>query len=314
MAFDGECITEVFTLVAENPLREIPELDIPKSNIRDCCDAFSIKALADASTIDEFKNDKAGFLWWFDSFIISSNLILQKFNNTTKVFEDLIALTDDTYGTNYNYGFFENDNEEKFIGYKMEWRNVLMIHGAGGYRVKCTATTAIADTLDIYSANYCLKQYTPERADITVRIEYYLNNITGISDNDKKIKDFGNLDWYNSFRLNGFFGFPSSTYQSEYVEYNNGQRQWVEDEQEVEYTLKLKQTPSFIHETMRTDVLQADRIFITDYNSNNPLKFVKKQVIKNGEYSPDWKRLQTKLAGVEVKFKQEYNNLKKLRC
>jgi hypothetical protein len=311
--FDGQATTQVFSMVGINPLKPTVELDIPVSRTRDCCNAFSIKALADTVSTDDFKNDRSGFLWWFNSFVTTAPLILQKYNNTTNAFEDLIALTDNTYGTFYAYGFFVNSSAEKFVGYQLKWRNVLSIHGAGGYRVKCTPTS-VTGTNDLYSPNYCLKQYTSERADVTARIEYYLNNITGISSDDYSVKDFGNLNWYNAFRLSGYFGFPKSTYESDYVEYNNGQRQWVEDEQEVEYTLRLKQTPAFVHEIIRTDVMQADRIYITDYNSKNPLSFIQKQVIKNGEYAPDWKRLQSKLATVEVSFKQEFNNLKKLRC
>ena len=313
-AFDGQATTEVFSLVPSNPLPIPIAIPLPPTATRDCEGAFSIKALADTGSSDAIKNDRGGFLWWFDKFVTSAPMTLQKFNNSTQAFEDLVALTDNTYGTFYPFGFFVNSSNQKFVGYQLNWKDVLTIHGKGGYRLKCAPVTILATSNGLFSPPYCLRQYTPEGADGSLRVEYYLNNILGLSDNDYLKRDLGNLNWYNSFRLCGFFGFPKSTYESEYVEYNNGQRQWVEDEQEVEYALKLRPTPAFLHELMRTDVLQADTIFITDYNSKNPLQYIQKQVIKNGEYAPDWKRLQTLLATVEVSFRQEYNNLQKKRC
>lgn len=312
-SFDGQATTQVFTLVPTNPIPTPIVLDLPEGVTRDCCNVFAIKALADTGSSDDFKNDRAGFPWFFDSLVTTADLNLQKYSNTTNDFEDLIALNNGTYGTFFAYGSFTNTNGVKFVGYQLNWKDVLTIHGEGGYRVKCEPTT-ILGTTELFSPNYCLKQYTPTRADVTVRVEYYLNNILGMSDNDYKVRDFGNLDWYNSFRLCGFFGFPESNYENDYIEYNNGQRQWTQNDQEVEYILKLKPTPAFLHELMRTDVLQADRIYVTDYNSKNPQTFIDKQVINSGPYAPDWKKLQSKLATVEVTFRQEYNNLQKKRC
>ena len=110
------------------------------------------------------------------------------------------------------------------------------------------------------------------------------------------------------------FGFPVSTYEQDLIQYQNGQRLYVEDEQEPEYVLKLVPTAAFIHTIMRTDVMQADTTLITDYNANNPELWVQKAVKKNSEYAPNWNKLTNKLASVEVKFIQEFNNLKKLRC
>jgi hypothetical protein len=311
---DGEAITQVFYLVASNPQPTPIVIDLPKSRLLDCCSKFAFKTLADTTSSDEFKNDVNGFLWWFPSVVTSAELSLYKFDLAVNDYVVQAILNNSTYGTNYTYGFFVNDNGEKFIGYKLNWKSVLTAFGEGSYKVKCEFVSAIGGTSDVFSYEYCLKQYNADRANGTIKIEYFLNNILGISTDDYNTKDLGSLNWYNSIRLGGFFGFPTATYESDYIHYNNGQRQWVEDEQEPEFLMKLKPVAQFVHDLMRTDVMMADKVLVTDYNTNNSGKFIQKQVIKNSEYAPDWKPLQTKLASVEVKWKQEFNNLKKLRC
>jgi len=214
----------------------------------------------------------------------------------------------------FAFGFFVNDAGEQFIAYQLEWKKVLTLLGAGTYRVKAAGVVSFGGTNTQFSFEYCLSQYTTERANKTVRIDYFLSGQLGVAD-DKKRKDLGDLNFFNQIRLSGFFGFPTSTYEQDFIQLTDGQKLYVEDEQEPEFTLKLDpNTASFIHELMRTDVMQADRIEITDYNANNPQSFIKKAVKKNSEYAPNWSKLQSKTASVEVKFIQEFNNLKKLRC
>lgn len=311
-SIDGEAITQDFRFIATDPLPQTPALNLPASSTRDCCSDFALYALADTGSNDSYKNDISGILFWTSPAISTATLKLQKFENAAWV--DKATFTDNTYGTNYAFGFFVNDAGEKFIGYQLEWKTILTAFGEGSYRVRLDVTATFGGTGSDVTPEYCLSQYTPARANKTVRVEYWLNGVLGINNDDKKVKNLGTLDWYNSLRLDGFFGFPDSSYEDEYIQYSNGQKVYVEDEQEPEYTLKLELTAAFVHDIMRTDVMQADRIEITDYNANNAQTFINKAVKKNSSYSPNWNRLQNKLATVEVKFIQEYNNLKKLRC
>ena len=310
LSIKGEAINQEFFLIPKNPIPEIITPPVPHITT-DCCSAFSLFALADVDSDEELRNDVSGFLFWFSDAIATAEMKLQKWNGSAWV--NIATLTDNTYGIFYAFEFFVNDAGEKFIGYQLNWKDVLTINGEASYRIKCNVTDVFSGTGAEYSNNYCLLQFTNGRADKTVKIEYYLSGQLGMTD-DKLVRDLGELNWYNSIRLYGFFGFPSSTYESDYIQYSNGQKVWVEDSQEAEYTLKLNPVASFAHDLMRTDVLQADRVEITDYNSKNPHTFVKKAVIKNSDYSPKWNKMQNQLASVEVKFIQEYNNNQKLRC
>lgn len=311
MALDGTAIKDTFLLIPKNPVSSTTTLDIPEAVVNGCCEDNSLKVLADTATDDEFKNDFSGVLWWFDPLITAATLTLLKWNGSDYAVVE--SLNNDDFGTLYDFEFFTNDAGENFIGYKINWKLVLEAHDEGSYKVRCSTLSTLAGDVDYDSQEFCLKQYQPSRAEGTVKLEYYLNGITGVIDNDEKVKDFGTINWYNSLRLPGFFGFPGTPFKTEYVQYNTGQRLYVEDEQEPEYTLKLKPVNYFIHETMRIDVMMADRILVTDYNSKNAGTFIQKAIQKASDYTPDWQKLKSKLAGVEVKFRQEFNNLKKLR-
>jgi hypothetical protein len=311
MAFDGECITELFYLIADDPTPATSTLPIPNPRTKDCCDDFLLKVFGDINDADSFKNDVSGFLYVFKDVITTATLKLQK--KTSCDYTDVVTLTNNDYGINYALGFYVNDNNENYRGYQLYWRNVLIFHGPGEYRILVEYTSSVGGSATIASANYKLMPFSANRVNQTVKIEYWRNGQMGLSDNDKRTIDYATLNWYNSIRIPGFFGDIKSDYTDEKVIYENGQRLWVKDEQEPELTLSTKALPGFVHEFIRTDVLQADEIAITDYNSNNPNTYIQKLVHRSSSYAPDWHR-GTRLASVKVNFKQAYNNLKKRRC
>lgn len=294
-------------MIAENPIDEETTVLDPKKI--DCCSDLVWNVLADSTSANLIKNDSNSFLWLFNKDAISTAVLtLIKGDGTT-----YILTNNSTYGIPYDYGFYVNGFREKLVGYLIDWRKVLLVLGEDMYKVSCTTTTIFGDTNTKYSENYCLKQYTVERANNTVRIEYYLKGIIGNNRFDDKSRDYGTLNWYNQHRFAGYFQYVKSDYKTDYVQYDNGQREFVEDEQEPEYLLSLKGIPMFKHDVLRTDILQADNTIITDYNYKNIDNYFQKNVQKSSSYEPKWNALRTKLASVELKFKQKYNQLKKFR-
>jgi len=156
--------------------------------------------------------------------------------------------------------------------------------------------------------------YTPDRANGTVRLSYIQNGIIGDIFDFKATKDFAALDWFNQIRIPAFFGNETATYEREFVEYTNRQRVWITDQQEKEFSLNTKRLPAIIHNVLKTEVLQADRIIVTDYNKNNADTFVDICVRGNSDYEPQWNESRSKLASVELKFILEYNTFRKKRC
>lgn len=299
--------TKDFYTLGQPSIPTVLTPDLPAYNHFGCGCDFTLKVLADDSG-EDLRNDKSGFLWWFNDTINDAQLTLQKWVNGA--WSNVYVMTGNTLGTNYAFEFFTNDAGENFIGYQLEWALVLDVHGEGSYRVKCDTEDYLAVENTLYSYEYCLKTYTETRANGTVRIEYYINNELGDSQNDKAKKDFGNLNWYNAFRLNGWFGYPKYAYQKTQIQYNTGQILDVVSEQTPEYELQLKPQPRFVHDALRIDMMQGDTVLITDYNNRNEGEWIQKAVKPNSSYEPQYSKV-NKLSPVNVKFIQEYNNLKK---
>ena len=300
-------------LIPTNPIDEVPI--VVTAEQLDCCGDLIWKVLASTTDSDELKNDVNNFIWWFNKDAVST-AILTLVNSAGTSY----TLTGSTlYGTPYDYGFqiipgvTKNGYGESAVGYKIDWRKVLTLLGEDSYYIKCSVTTIFGGATFKVSDSYCLKKYTEARANGTVRAEYYLNGLLGSNENDKKKRDYLSSNWYNQHRFDGVFHFTNSTYKINEVQFTNGKTEPVEFEQEPEFILKLKRIPAFKHNVLRTDILMADEILITDYNSHNIDTYYKKEVKPIGSYDPKFFALRSKLGSIELKFKQKYSNLKKHR-
>lgn len=311
MAQFGEEIHATFLILKENPTATAFVLGIPSSTVKDCPTCLNV--FADIINADTFRNDKTAFLFKFNELVTSITFILQKKANG--IFTDVIpAMVGDSMGTLFPLGFIIDEKKRKYTGYLIAWRNVLMVHGEGLFRLKTIQATVLGFPEQIQlSEDFCLKKYTPERADGTVKIETTTLNIRGDIKDKKDVIDFGSVGWYNSTRLCGIFGFDTSDYVDERVEFRNGQQKWTKDEQTPKFILKLKPVNSEMHNFIKTDILQSDEILITDYNKNNPNKHIRENVNRAGNYEPRWER-GTKLAPVDISFVSAFNNLRKKLC
>lgn len=313
MAFDGECKTQLFFLISENTNPSTSSLPLAVSRFDRCClETLSVMtALADASDADTFKNDYHRPVFPFDDSISATVMTLEKYDGANW---NLVAtLNNNALGTYYAFGYETNEQGQIFTSYHLDWRAVLIAHSVGRYRIKCVATT-FTGTIEVLDHEYQLKRFSEREANKTVKIEWANSGKFGDFANDEKIKDYGNQSIQDMMRLPGYFGMTSGNYEEERNKYNNGQRKYVKDEQEPEYTLKLRMVSGLIHEIMRVEVMMSNSISITDYNTDNPLSYIQKRVYKSSSYAPEWLIYKSKLANVELKFKQEFNRLKKLRC
>lgn len=300
-----------FGLIPVNPVDEETEV-LPPATL-DCNSDYVWRVLADVGSSDPLKNDTTNFIEWYEKTGIASAKVYLCKCDGAKI--DLTALS--TYGTPYDFGFNimpnvnYNTNGEKAIGYHIEWKKVLTLIGEGIYYLQFEATTLFGSITIKKTPSYCLKKYTVARADGTVRIEYYLNGIIGKNENDKKVRDYLKSNWYNMHRFDGYFFYQNSQYKVDEIQYQNGFIDEVEHGQTPEYLMKIKPIPFFKHDILRTDILMSNRILVTDYNTKNIDNYYQKEVKKNGNYEPIVHPMQRQIAGVDIKFKQAFNNLNK---
>lgn len=312
----GEAQFECFKLISDDPTTPDGELDLPKFSASSCC--YDLPVFAELVFTNEFNNDKSSYIQFYSVAFSDVLLELEKFENGSWL--KVADLNNDTYGTYYAFGFFENNQQEKAAGYKIEWSSVLSGLGTGKYRIK-TVETNIFGTTNKYSLEWSLKIYNPNIVNKTTRISWWIRGITGDSNNDKSIRDFGNLNWFNEIRLpKSLFWATTSEYEKEYVKYKNGSQVWIKDERVRSYKFELNAAPNYIHELLSGEVFQADTIMITDYNNNNPSQkqdcspeLIEKFVKLSSSYEPKW-NYGNKYASVELTFNNEYQNFVRKRC
>ena len=306
----GEAIKQDFKIIKNNPSGELIELDLPKTNVADCC--FNIPVLAKSTGGDNYTNDKSSVLWFYDNGFTTAVLNLQRCDNGT--WTEVANLNDNTYGVFYPFGFEVNKKQESLLGYLIDWQLVLTLLGAGTYRVQTEETTVLGDTVNRFSLEWELKEYTQNRADLTTRIDWYNAGIIGSLTDDKDTRDYGDLEWFNQIRLpDTVFGNDSSTYEREFVRYQNGNQVWLQDDSIEAYVMSTGRFPNYLHRLVKYDVLQAERILITNYDTDAPVSHTDKEVVPNSNYEPNYTR-GTKLSSVEVTFEQAYQNHRKKRC
>lgn len=265
---------------------------------------FALPALAElGSQTSKFKNDYHSKFWFFDNGFTDAELFLYKNGS------QISTLTNNDYGTFYEYGYggktiFDEDR----IGYLLDFNKILNEFGEGNYKIKCTATQLIGDPIDYYSFEFSLQTYTPSRAENTTVLEWYKNGNDGDISNVYHKNDYAELNIYNAIRLpNSYFGKPNETKTKEFVKYQNGQEVWTQDKLDFVFTLFVNAVPYYILDFISKDANTNTEMYVTDYNSINPIEFLKVPItsISGSKYNfTDG----AKLVSSEFTYKPLYNN------
>jgi hypothetical protein len=310
----GEVCFQVFTKVAE-PIGAITRPDVPAFKLRECC--FALPALADTSDADIYRNDKHSIIGKYDKDLYTTVVIsLEKYVNGS--WTEQVQISDNTYGTYYSLGSLTDTTTQlNYVGFYCEWRNVLSAFGEGTYRFNFIETDfQAAETTTLYPFEFCLQNYTDERADFTTRFQWNTQGFRADWQTELDTWDFSQIPdgWDNQLRFpQSIFGGTKSEYTREFIRYQNGQQKYLQDEQVEKYTWHSGQYPAELHNFIKTCVLQSDYLTVTDYNSNNPNIFKDKAINADGNYEPDWK-YNNRRAFVSVDFAEEYQNRVKKRC
>lgn len=311
----GEVCFQLFSTASQR-LERPTQTDVPQSSIKECC--TSLKALATLSDIDPLKNDVHSLLEKYDAnFYTNVTIFIQKLE--AGVWVDKEELLNNSLGTNRAYGF-ANDGVNDFVGYELKWIVVLAVYGEGEYRFRFNETDFQANVTEtLYPFQFCLKEYTPNRANNSSVFTWYLNGFLGDYLADEDVWDYRAVsraigsDWTNQMRLDGLFGYNSSEYETERIRYANGREVWIKDEQIESYTWYSGYLEATLHSFLKTNMIQADRLKVTDYNKNQPNIITDKYINSNSSYEPRW--TPNKLtAPVTVEFIQEFKNRIKKRC
>lgn len=312
----GEVCFAIFNKVAPIAARET-RTDVPPFNKKECC--FKLPVFADLAAPDDiYRNDKHSIKKGYDSnYYTSVTMFVQKWVDGD--WQDQFEVTNDDYGNRVITT--NSDSSIFYFGFIADFNLILDAFGEGTYRFEYRETDYIStETTTTYPFDFCLKTYNENLVNFSVRFETYTNGIGGDVDSDLTVFDYRPLasqnggEWFNQWRLpQSFFGYNKSSYEREFIRYQNGQEVWLQDEQIESYTWNSGFYPALLHDYIKTDILQSDNILVSDYNSNNPNVIKNKAVNVSSNYEPNW-QYNNKKAFVDVDFTQEYQNRRKKRC
>lgn len=232
------------------------ELPVYSSGFEGCPDV--LKVFAD-DTGNYLQNDFSSFL--------SKSVLLDVTWSLDKDCEKIADLNDDTLGTYYAKGYWSIANgftsqQANYSGFVLDWSKVLSVHGIGNYRVTITFSLGDTTILELCSCNFLLQVYSDVKADKTIRIRTLQNG--HILDTF----DYTGMNWEQSWRMSGFFGYPQDKLEVDnYLDKNRNITQ-IQDQLFKEYTLQT----DFIAECFKgifNDILLSNEIFIDDYNLKN---------------------------------------------
>lgn len=304
----GEAFKFCCTIIRDNDSAPNPVLDIVEELDERC--TFSLPALADVNSTDEFKNDVFSvYFKWAES---SQNATMKLF----RCDEEVKTLDNNDYGTFYELGFHQDDGK-KYIGYKIDWKKILEDPdlGEGEYYVLCEATTATGQAAaSKQSFLWCLNQYQQHRADKTTRLEWTHDGIIGDWEKDTDIYSFDN--WYGGLRIPNSIIY-NETYGKEYEEreFENGNTQDILNEDVPQWDYQIESAPWFLHRYLSLDVFKAEQILISDYNFRNPIKnMIQRSVKVSSDPDITWNNGANPNGSLTVQMEQKVNRHKKRFC
>lgn len=261
---------------------------------------------------DPLKNDHTSVYFGFGTIINAVTLKLFKCG------VEVATLDNDDYGTFYDFNF-HYDDYKKYIGYQIDWQKILNDTdlGEGEYFVRAECTTITSGTYEEDSFTYCLWSYTTNRADGTIRFEWYHSKIIGDRNIDTDLISFPNgtitgepSDWYNSLRINGIVLAETTPTTVETDQYFNGKRNEITKEPEPTYEVFVKPMPYFIYKFMRNEIMLNDDLYLSDYNSRCPLKPFLNRNLQMPSIEPTWYHKIRRVSAVS-NMTQKFNNLRK---
>lgn len=315
----GEVCQRVFTLVNQQIVEVDDDLELPDVHTLDCC--YQIAVLADNIGTDYNKNDQSSYFIQKGKAAANITLHLEKFVGGSWM--TVAALSDDSFGTFFEFGFWGVTNEFESIGYLVNWHLVLtdVAKGAGSYRIRAEVTTITLTTVQFYSCEYCLKEYNATRAYKTIRFDSWMNGILGDQNDRQNCINYGQnisnngLGWFSQIRVEGVFGYETRETENTYRQFKNKSKQQLESVSVPSFTafIDFERLPFWVHKKIM-NMLQADHIKVTDYNQpTNPDKYIDFAVNPVGNYEPDYFR-GLKNAPVQLSFEQKFNTFEKNPC
>lgn len=276
----------------------LPQPKQPNRGFKECC--YDNVVLADLGSSESYRND-------FNSFFHKRQL-----DNETCTFELLdniggvYTINDNTYGDFVDFG--GHSTQEDLTTFRLEWRNVLNLLGAGTYRVRKNINIA-GIAFEEVSNSFNLKEFSVDVADKTIRIDAVL---------DGELVHYGvnfkGTGFEQSLRIRGYFGNRNPKFEQDNIILRNYKAVQISMSQINEYQFQTNFIPVCITEELYDFILFGDELYISDYNKANHSYIYNRFAVelesnKGAKYYPN-----SRVANIELTFVDRIKNKRKLNC
>ena len=209
------------------------------------------------------ENDKTSFL--FKLFSSSDTIDIKLFKNDIEV----ATLNNNNYGTYYPIGSLSSGIAEQdfYVGYLINWLDVLVLHGVGQYTIKAEYTQ-FGSPVSFESVKYKLIRFSEYQADGSVRLITYQNG--NIESNEF---NFTGMNWYQQIRFNGILWNKQSEFIEDSYFSSNRTITQIQDQIKNTYNLQIEFVQDSVSKFIIENNLLANQILITDYNITNTTRY-----------------------------------------
>lgn len=274
----------------------VPIVD-PDAIFKECC--YVHRVYADLSSDDEYRNDYSSF--YHQRQLANETVVFQLRDLATNIDYDL---NDSTYGQFWGFGAF-NENKN-FSGYRVDWKKVLQVRGAGTYQIR-TTVTKIGITTTSLSFVFTLAPFNRPQANYTTRIDIVMNGLL-----EKTGVDFTGLNWRHSLRVGGFFGRRNPGYEEDNIIRRNFENQQVSMRQTNQYNFQTNLIPNCVMDEIFDFILFANDIYFNDYNLNNTSQNYRRFPVKLGSNEEPTYSNTSRMVQLNMVFLDKFlNNLKR---
>lgn len=307
MAVRGDVQQQLFFATTTSlPPSNIPDLP---DGLEECC--YELMLFVDVDNLsDPLRNDQTSFFKFYSQSFSGATLTIQKC--VGGLFVDQHIIIDNTYGTFKDFAV-EVKNNLNYISIKnILWSAVRASFGVGEYRIVSSATDIFSNEILDSSFTYKVMDYSDTEVDNTVFIRVNNQGILGsVNRPQDKRFEFPD-DWVDGIRIKGTFGGSSSDYEEEHTRLNDGFRLYTKHTQVPKYILDADRAPQNVLNFLRNEILMANRIFMTNYNTNS-FCHVNEEVERSGNFDPEYIKRVTN-ASVQVEFRSSSDNTYKSHC
>ena len=281
----------------------------------ECCQSVKVLAQDLATTnADMYFNDASSFLLNFPTWSSTNGVYAAWYLDKLVggVWVSQAYMNNQLYGTWYNFNTWTA--HKSYTGLMVKWWLVLHSFGEGTYRVRLNYGMLGNGSQCFSSEPFCLQTWTCRRANKTVKFESWMGYNIGSKTTEGLNFDLCGMNWYDSIRFRGKFGYEESEYEEKIIKRLDGIVKTTREEMLQTYTLYTGRLQKWLHDRFKTYFHMADELRVCDYNyTNADWNLNRKRIRRNSGYKPDHKHT-SRLARVTCQYRERQETVVKSIC